>query len=931
MNDVRIDYRTVRTEHFAIHYHEPLGVVARRVAEVCEDAYTRLTPVLEHIPDEITHVALSDGTDSANGSATSLPYNTMNLFISAPEDLTPLGDYDDWLSELIIHEYTHVLHLDTYSGIPAIINTILGKVYAPNLVQPRWFIEGLAVHEESRETTGGRLRSTMFEMYMRMATLSNSLLRIDELSNDIDRWPRGTSWYLYGSRFVEYIAERYGREVLTTISHGYGRQVVPYSINRVARRATGKTFVELYDDWRDHLREKYIAERETVDARGRIEGRRLTSHGETARTPRYLRDGRVAYYASDGRNDSQIRVIDLDGGEPETLTRTSGIGTFAEHPDGRIIHQSVDAVRDIYFYKDLFAVTPATGERVRLTNGLRAREPDISPDGRRVVFTVGSTGTTHLMIADLEDVEESRQMLVRSGRFEQVYTPRFSPDGTKVAYSVWREGGFRDVHVLDLERGTTDEVTRDRAMDTGPTWSRDGETLYFSSDRTGIANIYAFSFETRELKQVTNVIAGAYSPHVSPDGTRIVYVGYTDRGFDLYEIVIRQDQFLEALPSYTRGAARPVTSRVLSSTAYRPRATLVPRSFLLDFRSDHPLGPQLGFTIGGEDIIGFHTYSARLGVSVTSGAVEGQVDWRYNRLAMPLRLRLYRQQRVRDDFFIEGEAREYIEDSVGGELGISYRFPRSFHVETFSLSYGFNYSRTREPFRGLLDPNDPPPTFPSLGLSGVVRGSWSYSDARRHIYDMTPSEGRNFGFGFTITHPLFGSEQRSLSASWAFTRYLEAPWKQHHIFALRYGGGIASGRRGVFLAGGFPNASFVDGLLNGTRLGGVALRGYPVAHRRGNQLHLVQLEYRFPITRLMAGPQTLPVYLKRVYGAVYVDYGNAFDGRLRIEDFLVGFGAELFLDFTLGYFLNFTLRAGVAYGPMEGGGVKPYFSLGVPF
>ena len=38
-------------------------------------------------------------------------------------------------------------------------------------VQPRWFIEGYATHMESSETSGGRLRSTIFEMFLRMATL----------------------------------------------------------------------------------------------------------------------------------------------------------------------------------------------------------------------------------------------------------------------------------------------------------------------------------------------------------------------------------------------------------------------------------------------------------------------------------------------------------------------------------------------------------------------------------------------------------------------------------------------------------------------------------------------------------------------------------------------------------------------------------------
>src|SRR5690606_37823502 len=140
----------------------------------------------------------------------------------------------------------------------------------------------------------------------------------------------------------------------------------------------------------------------------------------------------------------------------------------------------------------------------------------------------------HLMIADTEDVEGSMRLLVQSRRFDQVFTPRFSPDGARVAYSVWERGGRRDVRLLELATGAVTELTRDRAMDTGPTFSPDGAYVYFSSDRTGIANLYRYRLADGQLEQVTNVLGGAYMPALSPDGQRLVYVGYTSRGFDLY-------------------------------------------------------------------------------------------------------------------------------------------------------------------------------------------------------------------------------------------------------------------------------------------------------------------------------------------------------------------------------------------------------------
>ena len=362
VSDRRVRWLTLQTEHFDISYPEPTGAVARRAAFIAERAHQRLSEVLGHDPEGRTQIVLNDQTDSANGSATSLPYNQMELFVTAPEDLTPLGDYDDWLSVLITHEHTHVLHLDTIHGWPALVNAVLGKVYAPNLIQPRWFIEGLATHMESAETAGGRIRSTMFEMYMRMDVLEDRVLRIDQLSSSVDRWPRGTSWYLYGGRFVDWIAREYGREALTAMSHEYGRRLIPYGVNRTARRVTGRTFIELYDDWQRDMRERYGALRERIVSEGRVEGERLTFHAEIARAPRFIDDDTLVYYVNDGQNDTQLRLVSLDGSNPRQLTRVVG-ESYADVTNGgrTIVYDSLDGHRDIYFLYDLFSLD--RGER----------------------------------------------------------------------------------------------------------------------------------------------------------------------------------------------------------------------------------------------------------------------------------------------------------------------------------------------------------------------------------------------------------------------------------------------------------------------------------------------------------------------------------------------------------------------------------------
>ena len=56
------------------------------------------------------------------------------------------------------------------------------KIYSPNQLQPRWFIEGLATYEETIRTSGGRQRNHIFDMWLRMPALEG---RSRAVSSDV--------------------------------------------------------------------------------------------------------------------------------------------------------------------------------------------------------------------------------------------------------------------------------------------------------------------------------------------------------------------------------------------------------------------------------------------------------------------------------------------------------------------------------------------------------------------------------------------------------------------------------------------------------------------------------------------------------------------------------------------------------------------------
>src|SRR5207302_10129952 len=73
---------------------------------------------------------------------------------------------------------------------------------------------------------------------------------------------------------------------------------------------------------------------------------------------------------------------------------------------------------------------------------------------------------------------------------EPVDSPRISPDGARVAFLHHRDGSW-DLRVIGRDGSDLRDVTHDRALDRDPAWTADGKWLLFSSDRTGVYNVYA--------------------------------------------------------------------------------------------------------------------------------------------------------------------------------------------------------------------------------------------------------------------------------------------------------------------------------------------------------------------------------------------------------------------------------------------------------
>lgn len=962
--DPRLQWYTIETEGFRIHFHGGLEHVAQRAAQLAPQIEAQLIRLVGARERITTDIVLTDDSESANGFASALPYAHVQLYVTAPDEMSALSEHDDWLSTLMIHEGTHIVHVSQVAGLPALYNAILGRQLAPISLQPPWLKEGLAVYAESTLTGGGRLRSSSFEMMIRADVIDHRFATLDQISADPIRWPAGIH-YLYGSKFVEFIANLYGPSVFATVTQDASDDVIPYAVSRPFYRATGRTIEQLYAAFQASTQRRIDEQLASVEARGLREGRRLTTHGRNVAFPRYVnahcrrgnssanqkpsKSGALLYFRSDGHERSGYYELGLEstaaGASPSDLLVARASGEHATlGPDCSIWFESIAVSRRRYGFSDLFRQPPETtspsgleSSRQRMTIGRRAMAPDISADGSQVVYVTNRAGTTTLRIAKVDDLGRlsEERVLVPSATYEQVFTPRFSPNGERVVFGVWTRGGFRDLRIVEVATGLVSQPWRDRAVDQQPVFSPDGQWLYFSSDRSGIPNIYAYELQSGKLWQVTNVRTGAFMPELSPDQKQLYYVGYGSRGYDLYAMPLDRQDFL---PAVTQPEARDDRTTLIDLGAhpirpYHALTTLRPRAVDLNYQTEES-GQRLTLTAKGSDIAGLHSVKATMIFEPEGASPDVYLNYDYGRLPIDFYARVHRKVDPNRSYRY-GTYREPIDEiRTGATTGIGIPFPAEFESQYASFEYSAEQVSSVLPTGLAADPFATVPSEPRRGVSSSLRAAYQYSNVESTALAVGDERGLRCYVSVQGAHRALGSELEGSRAEARVTGYVPMPWARHHVLALSGFAGASTGNAFYgFTFGGYRDPEFWRNLTLGIGQGRLPLRGYPSDRFWGDRMILGQSEYRFPLALIDRGQSTLPVFLRRVAGAVSFDLGGAFtnfDPHRFDESLHYSFAAELWLDFVFGYAMGSRLVVGYAVGLGDGAyrGGTNYLAVG---
>ncbi len=919
--DPGLDWKTIESEHLYVHFADGNKDLAERALMIAEAAHERLTKSLNWNPKEKTHIILSDETDQPNGFASPIFFNYSVLFLAPPTSVNTLEDFDDWLTTLITHEYTHIVHLDKSAGSPEYLRKLFGRFLFlfPNLFQPSWIHEGLATYEETDLKRGiGRGQSTLYASMMR-EEMAKGLQPISHVNLPVSTWPAGTTRYLYGVYFINFLVDKYGQEKMRVWIEEYSDNLLPFFINTNARQTLGKNLTPLWAEYQQWLKEKFQPQITAIKAKGVKAGKQLSVANYRTDSVRAIAtaEGDEIYYVSNsGYQRATLMLVDAEG-KTQELLRLNNIVNLDVHPQSGLLLTQDEYCNNYTIYSDLYLYDKNKKKLKRLTECGRFLFASWFPDGKQIAAVFHDVDHFELQLLDTD--AKLKDVLWSGKNGEIVGQIDVSPDGEYIVASVWRKGKGWNVERFNLAERSWQNVTTGVDIAANPQYDPYGNIL-FSLEADGVYNLQRYDPVTEKVDQITNLIGGAFqSSQASIDGP-VYYAGYSAEGYAIYKLddtssFSQTPAFKDDRLQLIDYPIRPHRQRDYSALSNMYPRWWFPTWLFTDQRSE------LGLTTAGSDALGIHNYFITASYDFKLDKPAAKLSYAY---ADRLFLSATRLNEIRLD--VNGEVNRISSRSIASAV---LAFPDNTIQSQSNLLFGLVYDNTAddELAAGITPRED--------FVDNLLGIAWLYNSANINPLSISLIDGMNLR--------LVAEDSDALNSDFSGQVYT-LDWRQYirtgkeSVLALRFLQGWGTDQPRPFELGGEGSNDSAVSILLGTGNQPVfdqrhyALRGYKegLPQLRGRRAQVFSGEWRFPLQRIERGIMTPPVGLMQWFGTVFVETGSAY--RDSPDKYYSSAGIEIDADINIFYGAVLRTSLGYAHGfDSDIGDDLVYFRIGSSF
>lgn len=872
----RVRWYEVRTPHFRVLYPQGFADRARRTAHRLEQVHAPAAASLGAPARPVT-VVLQTRTTIGNGFVTLLPRHS-EFFTTFPQDPYLVGTLD-WLDQLTVHEYRHVVQFDkAHRGVGQLGYLFggFGGLGLTTLGVPDWFAEGDAVGTETALTRSGRGRIPNFGAYYRANLLAGRRYSYAEATG-------GSFRHYVPNHYVlgYYLSTRLKRTAGPTawgrvLDRYYNFPVYPFSFSDKLRRLTGLRTDDLFQQTTQELDSLWQA---------RQTGRPLTPGRDFAveatekifteyQYPQYLTDSTVLALKS-GLGHTP-RLVELGRGRPERTRLVLGLHHNPEQLSvggGRAawLEFRNDPRWQQQVYSELRVLDLGTGRLSRPGRRTRYTAAVLSPDGGRLLAV--STDSAYQHRLHLLDTETGRVLRTFANPANEPYLhPRFGADG-RMAAVVRLEAAGKRLELLDVESGAAQTVlpaTNDNISHPQP----GPDYVLFNSPRSGQDEVYAVQPGTGAVRVVTSRPVGSYHPAISPDGQRLAFHEIRAQGSRIVEMPLRPatwplgladvtpaDLYADELTAQEPGAATvgpvlpldTVAGPALTPRRYR-RLPHAPNLYGWGLVQS-PTGTGLNLGLRAQDVLSTTQAIAGLGFDATERTGRAFADVSYQGLGPVLDFGIETGGRraglLRPDGTVAEDRWRYTRLSAGSRLPLvltTSKMLTSLTVGAFyqleqtsgyELPGRFTNEVGRQPLHALLG---------SLSFSRTLRQS--YRDVAPRWGQSLLLTGRDTPFGT-------GLRARQLAAQGSLFLPGIGP---HHVLRLRAGYQYQQQREyrfgaAIFYPRGLPYLSF-------------------------DRLSTLSGEYRLPLADVH-WQLTRLLYVQRLKANLFLDYVRGSSGPVR--------------------------------------------------